>query len=79
MYNAFGVEPVFATDPRGVITMGKLRLGVGTEWLLDGRAWRVVRQLAPDRFVAQGESQSVRDKPGIREKSRVLCVTTVKS
>jgi len=26
---------------------------VGTEWLLDGRAWRVVRQLAPDRFVAQ--------------------------
>jgi hypothetical protein len=33
--------------------MGKIRLGVGTEWLLDGRAWRVVRQLAPDRFVAQ--------------------------
>ena len=30
-----------------------VRLGVGTEWLLDGRAWRVVRQLAPDRFVAQ--------------------------
>ena len=59
--------------------MGRIRLGVGTEWLLDGRAWRVVRQLAPDRFVAQGESQSVRDKPGIREKSRVLCVTTVKS
>jgi hypothetical protein len=33
--------------------MGRIRLGVGTEWLLDGRAWRVVRQLAPDRFVAQ--------------------------
>ena len=33
--------------------MGPVRLGVGTEWLLDGRAWRVVRQLAPDRFVAQ--------------------------
>ena len=30
-----------------------VRLGVGTEWLLDGRAWRVVRQLAPNRFVAQ--------------------------
>jgi hypothetical protein len=25
---------------------------VGTEWLLDGRAYRVVRQLAADRFVA---------------------------
>ena len=33
--------------------MGPVRLGVGTEWLLDGRAWRVVRQLAPDRFIAQ--------------------------
>ncbi len=37
-----------------------------------GGAWRVVRQLAPDRFVAQGNNQSVSDKPGIREKSRVL-------
>ena len=33
--------------------MGPVRLGVGTQWLLDGRVWRVVRQLAPDRFVAQ--------------------------
>jgi predicted site-specific integrase-resolvase len=33
--------------------MGPVRIGVGTEWLLDGRAWRVVRQPAPDRYVAQ--------------------------
>ena len=33
--------------------MGPVRLGVGTEWLLDGRAFRVVRQLAADRFIAQ--------------------------
>ena len=33
--------------------MGPVRLGVGTQWLLDGRGWRVARQLAPDRFVAQ--------------------------
>ena len=33
--------------------MGPVRLGVGTRWLLDGRVWRVVRQLAPDRFIAQ--------------------------
>jgi hypothetical protein len=52
--------------------MGPVRLGVGTEWLLDGRAWRVVRQLAPARFVAQDDIQSVNDRPGIREKSRVL-------
>jgi len=26
---------------------------VGTQWLLDGRTYRVVRQLAPDRFIAQ--------------------------
>lgn len=26
---------------------------MGTEWLLDGRTYRVVRQLAPDRFIAQ--------------------------
>ena len=32
--------------------MGPVRLGVGAEWLLDGRAWRVVRQLAADRFIA---------------------------
>ena len=31
--------------------MGTIRLGVGTEWLLDGRAFRVVRQLGPDQFV----------------------------
>ncbi len=33
--------------------MGPVRIGVGTRWLLDGRVWRVVRQLAPDRFIAQ--------------------------
>ena len=33
--------------------MGPVRLAVGTQWLCDGRVWRVVRQLAPDRFVAQ--------------------------
>ena len=33
--------------------MGPIRLGVGTEWLCDGRTFRVVRQLAPDRFIAQ--------------------------
>ena len=33
--------------------MGPVRIGVGTEWLLDGRAFRVVRQLAADRFIAQ--------------------------
>ena len=33
--------------------MGPVRLGVGTEWLLDGRAFRVVRQLTADRFIAQ--------------------------
>ncbi len=32
--------------------MGPVRLGVGTQWLLDGRAWRVVRQLSSDRFIA---------------------------
>jgi putative transposase len=26
---------------------------VGAQWLVDGRTWRVVRQLTPDRFVAQ--------------------------
>ena len=33
--------------------MGPVRLAVGVEWLVDGRTWRVVRQLAPDRFIAQ--------------------------
>jgi putative transposase len=33
--------------------MEPVRLGVGAEWLLDGRAFRVVRQLAADRFVAR--------------------------
>ena len=33
--------------------MGPVRLGVGIEWLLDGRAWRVVRLLSQDRFIAQ--------------------------
>ena len=32
--------------------MGSIRLNVGTEWLLDGRAFRIVRQLTSDRFVA---------------------------
>lgn len=30
--------------------MGTIRLGVGTEWLQDGRAFRIVRQLGPDQF-----------------------------
>ena len=46
-------SPLSTSAVGGVITMGKSRLGVGTEWLLDGRAWRVVRQLAFDRFVTQ--------------------------
>ena len=33
--------------------MGPVRLGVGVEFLLDGRAHRVVRQLSNDRFVSQ--------------------------
>ena len=33
--------------------MGSVRICVGTEWLCDGRTYRVVRQLAPDRFIAQ--------------------------
>ena len=33
--------------------MGPVRLAVGTAWLLDGRVWRIIRQLAPDRFIAQ--------------------------
>ena len=58
MCNAFGVEAVILTYPGGVITMGRIRLGVGTEWLFDGRAWRVVRQLVPDHFVAQDTKSS---------------------
>ena len=33
--------------------MGPVRLVVGTGWLLDGRVGRIIRQLAPDRLVAQ--------------------------
>ena len=33
--------------------MGSVRLGVGTEWLLDERMFRIVRQLGPDNFVAE--------------------------
>ncbi len=33
--------------------MGSVRLSVGTEWLLDGRAFRVVRQPAPNCFIAK--------------------------
>jgi hypothetical protein len=32
--------------------MGPVHLGVGTEWLLDERAYRVVRQPSPDQFIA---------------------------
>ncbi|QDU92330.1 Mu transposase C-terminal domain-containing protein [Lignipirellula cremea] len=32
--------------------MGSIRLGVGVEWLLDGRAFRVVRQTAAHEFIA---------------------------
>ena len=30
--------------------MGTIRLGVGTVWLQDGRAFRIVHQLGPDQF-----------------------------
>ena len=33
--------------------MGSVRLGVGTEWLLDGRSFRIVRQLGPHEFIAE--------------------------
>ena len=33
--------------------MGSVRLSVGTEWLLDGRAFRVVRQPTPNCFIAK--------------------------
>jgi putative transposase len=33
--------------------MEPVRLGVGAEWLLDGRAFRVVRQSSPDAFIAE--------------------------
>ncbi|MCB9922230.1 MAG: transposase [Planctomycetaceae bacterium] len=33
--------------------MEPVRLGVGTEWLLDGRTFRVVRQISNDLFVAE--------------------------
>lgn len=33
--------------------MGSIRLGVGTEWLLDGRSFRIVRQLGPHEFIAE--------------------------
>ena len=33
--------------------MEPVRLGVGTEWLLDGRAFRVVRQCSSDAFIAE--------------------------
>ena len=32
--------------------MGSVRIGVGTEWLVDGRAYRVVRQTSPESLVA---------------------------
>jgi len=31
--------------------MGSIRLGVGTEWLQDGRTFRIVRQPGPEQFV----------------------------
>jgi len=31
--------------------MGSIRLGVGTEWLLDGRAFRILRRLEPSQFL----------------------------
>lgn len=33
--------------------MGSIRLGVGTEWLLDDRSFRIVRQLGPHEFIAE--------------------------
>ena len=32
--------------------MGSVRIGVGTEWLLEGRVYRVVRQPSTDTFIA---------------------------
>ncbi|NQV23005.1 MAG: transposase [Rhodopirellula sp.] len=32
--------------------MGSVRIGVGTEWLVDGRAYRVIRQPEPNRLIA---------------------------
>jgi len=32
--------------------MGSVRIGVGTEWLVDGRAYRVVRQTSPESLIA---------------------------
>ena len=32
--------------------MGSIRIGVGTEWLLEGRVYRVVRQPSADTFIA---------------------------
>ncbi|MBI1313082.1 DDE-type integrase/transposase/recombinase [bacterium] len=32
--------------------MGSVRISVGTEWLADGRTWRVVRQLDAERLIA---------------------------
>lgn len=33
--------------------MGSIRLAVGTEWLHNGRAFRIIRQLTPHQFVAE--------------------------
>ena len=41
--------------------MGPVRLGVGSQWLLDGRTFRVVRQLADGRYVG-----GVLDRNGLR-------------
>ena len=42
-----------AALPRRNHCMGSIRLGVGTEWLLDGRSFRIVRQLGPHEFIAE--------------------------
>ena len=53
--------------------MGSVRLGVGTEWLLDERMFRVVRQLGPDNFVAE-DLKFRREQHGFRRRTaRVIC------
>ena len=42
--------------------MGPVRLGVGIEFLLDGRAYRVVRQLTDDRYIAKDSKFNVEEE-----------------
>jgi putative transposase len=57
--------------------MGSVRIGVGTEWLVDGRAYRVVRQTSPESLIAidsrfQAESEiSTREVLELFEQGRL--------